>query len=309
MSATLGDRLRSTTVVVVNWNLPDLTTRCVRALVDDGIPAERVVIVENGSNEASTAALRETLEGCLFCRLDSNIGYARAANMGAGALEGATYLFVNNDAFVHRPGSIAKLVERVGQDGVAVAVPRLLNEDLTLQPSVVPLPTPARTFVQASGLGRFLPDRWQPSWSHHWAHGESREITAAVATVMAIRTEAWQRLGGWVERELMFAEDIDLCWRAGQAGWRIWFEGEAEFVHLGNQSGRQLWSDPGREEQVARASRAMIFEALPPRKAGATIFFLQLGMLLRLVYFVITRNRAAAAALRGGLRGYHRSVP
>ena len=66
----------------------------------DGARLERIVIVDNGSTDDSVERLRGTFPSCPFVALEENIGYARAANAGADALEGEHYLIMNNDAFV-----------------------------------------------------------------------------------------------------------------------------------------------------------------------------------------------------------------
>ena len=127
------------TVVVLNWRTPDQTLAAVRALLDDGVPAGRIVIVDNGSGGEGAERFRRELPGCTVLALDQNLGFARANNRGARALPGDAYLFVNSDAFVHAPGSVERLAEALADPAVGIAIPRLINQDLTLQPSVVPI--------------------------------------------------------------------------------------------------------------------------------------------------------------------------
>jgi GT2 family glycosyltransferase len=301
------DPLLLATVVVVNWNLPEMTIKCVRALVEDGVDPARIVLVENGSTEESTGLLRASLPDSQVLRLDENVGYARAANRGAQLLPGDRYLFVNNDAFVHRPGSVRRLLASLDRDRVGLAVPRLVNDDLTLQASVVPISSPANAFLRATGLSRLVPNRWQPSWGHHWDHASSRPIRAANGTVVAVRRELWADLGGWIERDLMFAEDLDFCWRASKRGCLVWFEAESEFVHLGNTSGRSEWSDRRRSELVGRAEGALIRNELPRLQAEATLFFMCAGLLARMGFFALKGDREAASSLSGMLSGYRQS--
>ena len=47
--------------VVLNWNLADLTLRCVRALTDDGLAAAQVVVVDNGSESGEVDRLSREL--------------------------------------------------------------------------------------------------------------------------------------------------------------------------------------------------------------------------------------------------------
>lgn len=295
------------TVVVVDWNLPELTIRCVQALVEDGVDSARIVVVENGSTEKSTAILREALPDVNVLRLDDNVGYARAANKGAKFLPGDRYLFVNNDAFVHRPGSVRRLLAMLDHNRVGLAVPRLLNDDLTLQPSVVPISNPANAFLRATGLSRLVPNRWQPSWGHHWDHASSRPIGAANGAVVAASAELLAELGGWIERELMFAEDLDLCWRASKRSWLVWFEAESEFMHLGNTSGRREWSDRRRSELIGRSEGALIRSELPRLQAEATLFFMCVGLVARMGFFALKGESAARSSLAGMLSGYRQS--
>jgi N-acetylglucosaminyl-diphospho-decaprenol L-rhamnosyltransferase len=298
------DPLGSATVVVVDWDLPDVTIRCVEALVGDGVSPARIVLVENGSTDENVERLGRALPNCPLVRLERNRGYARAANLGAEHLPGDAYLFVNNDAFVHRAGSVGHLLERLERDGVGVAVPRLLNEDLSLQPNVVPLMSPLTALVGAIGVTRLIPNRLQPLIGHHWDHSESRPIRCANGTVLAVTAECWRQLGGWAERELMFAEDLDLCWRAHRAGWSIWFESAAEFVHLGNTSVGRQWSDRRRAQMVGRAEGALIRDELSPAAAAATLFFKSAGVAARIAFFTARRDRQATESLRGVLSGY-----
>ena len=292
------------TAVVLNWRTPEHTVRAGRALLADGVPAERLVVVDNGSGDGSVELIGRELAGCRVLALPENVGFARGNNLGARELPGRVYLFVNSDAFVHAPGSVARLVDATAAGRAGLAVPRLLNEDLTLQPSVVPTSSPLPELVRASGLSRLVPNRLQPALGTHWDHGESRSIQAAIGAVVAVGADAWEALGGFDEREFMYAEDIDLFWRARKLGFEVRFVADSEFVHLGNASGGRRWSDPARAERVARAEAAMIHEHLPPVRAALTLAFIALGVGARAVVRAGQRKGTAAATLRAQFRGY-----
>jgi N-acetylglucosaminyl-diphospho-decaprenol L-rhamnosyltransferase len=296
--------LAHATVVVLNWRTPEHTVRAVRALLADGVPRERVVIVDNASDDGSAERIRRELRACRLVALAENTGFARGNNRGARELPGEAYLFVNSDAFVHAPGSVARLLRAVSDGRNALAVPRLLNEDLALQPSVAPTSSPLPELVRASGLSRFVPNRFQPSLGTHWDHRESRAIQAAIGPVIAVRASAWDALDGFDEREFMYAEDIDLFWRARKLGLGVRFVAEAEFVHLGNAAGERRWSDVARAERVARAEATMIREHLPHAQATVTLALMALGVGARALVRGAQRRRGEAAVLRALLRGY-----
>lgn len=291
------------TVVVLDWNHPDLAIRSVEAIVGDGVSPSRIVVVDNGSTDENSRRLFSQLS-CQFVRLDENVGFARGNNAGARALEGSAYLFVNSDAFVHRRGSIAALVRALDRPDVGVVVPRLLNEDLTLQPSVVAAHRPSNALVRASGLSRLIPNRLQPHWSTHWDHRSSQAIECAVGAVMLVRGSLWHDLGGFPETSFMYAEDLGLCVAAAERGAAVWFCADAEFVHLGGGSTGLLWDDEVRAEHIGRANASLIRDSLSPLGARVTLAFTRAGLAGRLAVKKLAGNDAAAAQYRGELRGY-----
>jgi GT2 family glycosyltransferase len=299
-SATL-DRL---TIIVLNYGTPDMTIRCVRALLDDGVGAERVVVVDNGSEDDSATRLDAELPGCSVVALPENVGYSRAANAGAAHLEGDAYLVMNNDAFVHESGSVRSLLEPLADSSVGLVVPRLLNIDLSLQPSVRPLQTPRVAALQATGLGRLVPNRWQPRWSHHWDHRSSREIESANGAVVLVRKKAWDQLGGYNPARRMYAEDSDLFWRARKLGWRIWFTTKSEFVHLGNATGSRVWADSERAALIGREEARLLRDELSAPAAWFSVGAVCLYLTWRRAAFLAAGDRGAAKATKAARSAY-----
>ena len=296
--------LGNVTAVVLNWRTPDLTERAVRALIDDGVAPNRIVVVDNGSNDGSAERLRTAFPGARLLALNANRGFAAANNDGAAALAGAAYLFVNSDAFVHRPGTVSALLRRLERPHAGLAVPRLRNADLSLQPNVVPPSGPAVELVRASGLSRFVPNALRPGWSTHWDHSSARRIAAAIGAVVAVRADAWADLGGFDDRRLMYAEDLDLFWRARDRNWEIWFEPAAEFVHLGQATTNRYWQLGQRAARVAEAEGDLIRTHMTPARARLTLAIMALGVWVRAGARRLRGQRDHAQELAVLARGY-----
>jgi GT2 family glycosyltransferase len=291
------------TVVIPNRGTPDDTIKGARSLIAEGVPAGRIVIVDDASEDDSIQRFAEELAACAIVGLDENVGFARAVNAGARHLPGDHYLVLNSDAFVHRAGSIESLLGVLADERVGIVAPRLVNEDLSLQPSVVPAHSPGVAIVRASGLSRLIPNRWQPRWSTHWDHLTPREVDSAVGAALLVRGSAWEQLGGYDESALMYAEDHDLCWRARKEGWKVWFTPEAVFVHLGSRSTTRLWSLRDRSELVGRSEGAMIRRQLPKLSAALTLAFMCAGLAARWLVFAVSGKQARKAETTGFLKG------
>jgi N-acetylglucosaminyl-diphospho-decaprenol L-rhamnosyltransferase len=294
--------------VIVNWNTPELTLRAVASLLEDGVAANRIVVVDNRSSDESASVLQASLPaGVILHVARENLGFARANNLGARALVDADpLLFLNSDAAVHRPGSVDALVRALRQARTGIAVPKLLNEDLTAQRNVVALRTPGVAFAQATALARLVPNSRQPSWGTHWDHSSSRPIQSATGAVLAVRRDLWELLGGFNEEAHLFAEDHDLCWRARASGWTTWFVAEAEFVHTGGASTSSAFDAPERAHAVARAEAQLMRRQLSPLRATLSIRLLQIGHGARWVLSRALRDRAKAAEHASFVRGFSR---
>lgn len=290
--------------VVVNWETAAYTVRAARALLDDGLRPSQLLIVDNGSKDGSYEEITGQLQGVEVIRLEENIGYARAANVGARARVSGDYLFINNDAFVNRQGSVAAMAAALERDAaVGIVTARVLRPDSTVQPTVVALQTPAVAFVRASGLSRFIPNRWQPSWGTHWDQSSSREIQAVSTVAVLVRRAAWEQLGGFDEGIFMYGDDLDFCFRARRNGWKVWLTADAEFLHIGGGATVSRWSNPKRREMHGRAEAQMIRRNMSRPAAWASLTFMSAGLLGRYVVHRIAGHRAAAESMHSTVKG------
>lgn len=303
-----GSAMDELTAIVLNWRTAELALRARAALIADGVAPERVLLVDNGSDDDSVARLSAGAPDAPLLILAENLGFARANNLAARRLPATRcYLFVNSDAFAHAPGSVAALAGAVAQPGVAIAVPRLRNADLTLQPSVRPLAGPLPALVQAAGLSRLVPDRWQPALGTHWSHDRSRTIRAADGAVLAVDAARFARVGGFSERTHLYGEDHDLFRRLARDGGTARFVAEAEFIHLAGAASRQRWSEAERAEQVAVAEGSILLSTLPRLGGRLTVASMAAGAGLR-ARWMSRRGRPEQSAVQMAWRTGYRTA-
>jgi GT2 family glycosyltransferase len=101
-------------------------------------------------------------------------------------------------------------------------------------------------------------------------------IECADGPVMLVRGELWHRIGGLTEESVMHSEDTDLYWKARKNGYGVWFERDAEFIHLGNASASRHFdsTSPGASSMalvrnVSASSNRFDSKAMYPRWASA----------------------------------------
>ena len=218
--------------VVVNYNARDHLLDCVRSLRAEGV--QEVVVVDNASTDGSGPALAASDPDAVWLATGANIGFGAAANRGA-ARTSAPLLLVCNPDLVVEPGAVRALAATVRRDpGLALVGARIESPAGAVYPSPRRFPglteAAGHAFLDLLGVDNVFTrryrmlddDRSRPATDVDWVSG----------SCFMARRATWQQLGGFDEAYFMFAEDVDLCWRAGQSGWRVGFEPAARVTHV-----------------------------------------------------------------------------
>jgi N-acetylglucosaminyl-diphospho-decaprenol L-rhamnosyltransferase len=238
LSLPASDGAARPVAVVVNYNAASHLPACLASLLAEGITD--IVVADNGSVDGSEAVVARVAPTATWLPLGSNLGYGTAANRAARIRPGRDLLICNPDLEV-RPGTVAALASRLGREsGLGVVGPRLLNPDGTVYPSVRTFPD----LVDALGhglLGMVAPNN--PFTRRYrmldWDHDQPADVDWVSGAFFLIRRRTWEEIGGFDPQYFMYLEDVDLCWRAGRAGWRVGYEPAGEVVHVQGVSAAQ----------------------------------------------------------------------
>ncbi|MGZ4808723.1 MAG: glycosyltransferase family 2 protein, partial [Thermoanaerobaculia bacterium] len=118
-------------VVIPTFNTASMTLRCCRAVLASIPDSTEVIVADDGSSDDTAALLAREVPAVHVVRLESNRGFAAAANRGVEVSRGRVIVLLNSDAIVEQ-GALRALLGALNEgDGVAGA--QLLNEDGTLQ--------------------------------------------------------------------------------------------------------------------------------------------------------------------------------
>lgn len=255
-------------VAIVSWNTRELLQECLESwagAVEAG--QAEVWVVDNASRDGSVEMVRERFPWARALALEHNLGFGAAVNLVAG--ETATpWIVVANADTALRPGALASLMRAGAQHPSAgIIAPRLVLPSGEVQHSAYAFPTLPFTLAFNLGAGsvsRRLADRLLLIGA--WDSDRSRWVDWAIGAFLLVRRAAWEEIGGFDEALWMYAEDLDLGWRAAAAGWRTWFESSASIRHEGAAATSQVWAD----ERDARWQRSTYAWLLRRRGLGVT---------------------------------------
>ncbi len=275
-------------VVVVTYSPGAALDQLLESL---GAATERpveVVLADNGSTDGAPERAAARHPHVRLLPTGGNVGYGRAANLGASGFDGE-WLVVANPDVVWSPGSLDDLLDAAGRWPRAGCLgPAIRTPDGRLYPSARAFPSLGR------GIGHALFGWWWPA--NPWTRSYRAETGSPVegttgwlsGSCMLLRREAFEAVGGFDPSYFMYCEDMDLCRRLGEAGWQNVYVPSSVITHLGGHATSRAAGPMQREHHRA------LFRYLSRQYAGPAYapvrLVLGVGLLLR--YLLAARVRA-----------------
>ena len=279
--APLGDL----SIVIVTWHSAEDLPPLLASLRSARAAGAELVIVENGSGDGAPAVVRAIDPGAVVIENRENLGFAMAANQGYAASRGSFVLFLNPDAVVAE-GAVDRALALVAADpSIGVVGCRTLNTDGTPQPTV------DRFYSVAGLVAQAVTERRWGGRSRGTVPAASGDVDWVYGSFMMCRREALDAVGGFDEAYEMYGEDLDLCHRLHEAGYRVVYLAEAVIVHRGNRSGERRY---GAERDLAVLRSTLTFFRRRRGRSAALAFRLLAG-----TSFVVKALLYVAAGLIG----------
>lgn len=239
-------------VAVVSAGAREHLARCLASLhADHTAGRAEVWVVDNASTDGSPELVRERFGWVHLIASQENLGYGRAVNLVASRTDSPWLVAANDDTAVE-PGALAALIA-AARPNSGMVVPRLVLPDGSPQHSVNPFPSPLVAALEDSGLWRAVPRLAERMClPRAWDPDRARDVPWALAAFSLLRREAFDAAGGFDADRWMYAEDLDLGWQLGRAGWATRYAPEARVHHHGGASTEQAFG----AERTARRMEA-----------------------------------------------------
>jgi GT2 family glycosyltransferase len=233
----MGDAAR-VAVVIVTFNSGAVLGGCLASLASTGVELVSVVVADNASRDDCVVIAQAATDLPIHVvHMGRNAGYAAAINAGIASLDTRKLdaVFVMNPDCRLRPDTLRRLTGALREPGRAIAVPRLVNSDGTLQPSLRRLPTVRGAFAEAL-VGGTLARRTGELVFDPQVYQRPGPVAWATGAALLVSAEAVRELGPWDEWFLLYSEETEFCLRAADRGWSLWYEPAAVVEHIGGES-------------------------------------------------------------------------
>jgi GT2 family glycosyltransferase len=229
--------------VVVTYNSEQEIGPCLRSLAG----LDEVVVIDNDSKDGTCGAVERLETPARLIRNSANRGFAAGANQGFAATSSPLVLLANPDIVLL--GGLGELIAVFEDPRIGAAGGKLVSPSGDAQAgfNVRALPTPATLAFEVLGLNRLWPSN--PVNRRYRQIGcnsdETRFVEQPAGAFLMVRREVWLSVGGLDERFFpVWFEDVDLCWRIRQAGFRIRYVPGALARHDGAHSIKTLPMHP-----------------------------------------------------------------
>ncbi|MEX0685995.1 MAG: glycosyltransferase family 2 protein [Balneolales bacterium] len=219
-------------IVIVSWNALHHLRRFLPSVANFSHGAE-IIIADNASDDGSAEWVQQNYPDIKICTLDKNYGYCGGNNRAAAHASGEIIIFLNNDVEVTSDW-LHPIKEMFEKDERLVAV----------QPKVLSYINKS-CFEHAGAAGGFLDRHAYPFCqgrifdqveNDEGQYNEEKEILWASGAALAIRKQAFIENRGFDEDFEFHMEEIDLCWRLWNRGWKIKLCPVSIVYHLGGGS-------------------------------------------------------------------------
>lgn len=229
-------------IVIASYENAALLRDCLaalgRACTADPALAVEIIVVDNGSRDASVEVARGSGLPVRIVALARNRGFAAAVNLGLRIRRGRHVLLLNSDAEIE-PGGLARAVALLdAQPAIGVLGASLLHPGGRPQRSVHAFPGLATELWPDAWVraGRALRrrrgrDAAADARARALAEAGAREVEAVRGAVFFVRGRLFDVLGELDEGYFFFLEETDFCWRARASGHAVVFVPGLQALH------------------------------------------------------------------------------
>lgn len=253
--------MKKTAVVILNWNGKKFLEKFLPSVIEHSSNVADIVIADNASTDDSITFLKNTYPQLSIIQNAQNGGFAKGYNDALKQIDAEYYVLLNSDIEV-TPHWIEPVIELMDSDqNIAACQPKLRSY------------YEKEKFEYAGGAGGFIDKYGYPFCrgrifdtleTDKGQYNDTCEIFWATGACMFVKASIYHRLGGLDEDFFAHMEEIDLCWRMKNKGYKIMYCAGSTVYHVGG--GTLPKSSPFKTYLNFRNNIALLYKNLPKGK-------------------------------------------
>jgi len=219
-------------IIIINYNSSQLLKSCLNSIRENPPDSPYEVIVsDNGSQDDSLDMIKSEFPQVKLIENQENLGFSKATNKEIDASSGE-YMFVLNTDIIMLDSTLNSLIDFMdSHPEVGIVGPQLTNPDGKPQPCARPFPTRTHLMLGRRSLLIYVPYFKKKSASLRTISDKPIEVDTVAGGAIMLRRKALGDVGKFDERFFLYMEDVDICRRLKQAGWKIIYNPEIKIIH------------------------------------------------------------------------------
>jgi len=220
------DVVEKASIVICTRN-PQRIERCLRLLAPQSESRPEIIVLMHGAGPGSELERIVSRYNGIAVPYDGGFDFAHMNRLAARAASRDVLVFMNDDVYPIAPDWLPRMVAKATQPVIGAVGALLSYPSGAIQHAGIVV----GGFPGPTNIGSI--DRIQRYWP--WL-AMSRDVSAVTGACLAIRREVWDELGGFDSRFPVNYNDVDLCFRARERGYRVVLESMASLVHEESQT-------------------------------------------------------------------------
>ena len=266
-------------VVIPSYNTKKLLYDCLNSIVNNSKEIPEIIVIDDCSTDGSYEDIKRDFDFIIIDKNSNNLGFVRTVNRGISLSSGELVLILNSDTIFIEDTITIMTEYMLKNENCGIAGCKIIDSENNIQ------------YTCARGRTTFLSNIWEQSYlsnlfpksrifgseyMSYWDHNECRDVDAISGAFMMIRRECLDQIGYFDEIFNSHYEDIDLCYRAKEAGWRVVYNPDTTIVHLSGQS----FGIGARSRIIYFQSKYLFFKKYYPSIPQSLLKIISIGSLL-----------------------------
>ncbi len=218
-------------IAILNWNGVDYLKKFLPSVIKyslvDGV---KIYIIDNASTDSSIEYIKKNYKNIYLIELDKNYGFAKGYNIGLSKIKANYFLLLNSDVEATKDWLIP-LIDLLENDKKIVAC----------QPKILSYADKEK-FEYAGAAGGYIDKFGYPfcqgrifniNETDEGQYNEKKSIFWATGACILIKANIFHEAGGFDNSFFAHMEEIDLCWRLKNIGYKIYYVPDSIIYHLG----------------------------------------------------------------------------
>ena len=219
-----ANNLPKVSVIILNWNGRKYIRSCLGSLLETKYPILELIVVDNASTDRSQEIVEREYPQVILIKNRKNLGFCMGNNVGIRKATGDLIILLNNDTIVDK-NWVIEILKEANDPKVGVIGCKLLF--------------PLGKIMHSWGCKEKFLGYWERIGAgcaiEEHSDESGREVDYVSGAALAIKREVIEKVGLLDPRFYAYAEEVDWCYRAKRAGYKV-VVSNAVVYHYGSAS-------------------------------------------------------------------------